>query len=464
MRIGMFPCALFCLGAGLTTACDAAKSAPLATAPNAPIAKVAGPAVDNNWPQWRGPNLNGSIDTANPPLTWSETENIVWKTKLPWWSGSTPIVWGDHIFVTSPEAATPENEKEVPRDDGPHAPGGPMLLLLCLNRADGAILWTRELGRDNRLKRKQNMSSPSPVTDGESVWVMTGMGKLFRFDFAGAEKWKRDINAEYKIMGQMWGYASSPTLAGDKLVLAVLHGYETDDPSFLLALNKATGETLWKAERPNDALQESPDSYATPQVCSFGGQAQIVMNGGDAITGTDPTTGKELWRVAGTNPDKSPWYRTIGSVVCGPNIILSPSRRDPLSALRPDAKGIVAESNVLWRFRKGPDVPTPVTDGKYVWFTDDDGRFSCLDANTGAELYKPQRIAQGTYSASLVKAGHKIYAINESGVTSVVTAGPEFKILATNALEDEYTLSSPVVLGDQMLIRTSTSLYLIGKK
>lgn len=418
-------------------------------------------ADDAFWPNWRGPLLNGSSEATGLPLKWSETENVKWRTELPWWSGSTPVVWGDRIFLTSPEKAEPGNE--APRDDGPHAPGGNGLLLLCLNRADGGILWTVKLGEGNRLKRKHNMASPSPVTDGAHVWVVTGQGQFVCLDFDGKEVWRRDIQKDYGTFGQMWGFASSPLLLSDRLILPVMHGWETDDPSYLLAVEKATGKTIWKTERPNEAIKESPDSYITPGLARLPGHDEVIVNAGDVVTGHDAKSGAELWRVRGINPTNSEWYRIIASPVVVGDLVLAPSRRNPLTAIRAGGKGDVTDTHKLWSYKAGPDVPTPVSDGRHVWVVDDDGRFTCLDAANGEPFYKPERIAQGTYSSSLLLADGKVYATSESGVTTVLEASKEFKVLAENSLNDEYTLSTPVVAGRNLLIRTSAYLYCIGE-
>ncbi len=420
--------------------------------------------AEENWPQWRGPNLNGTCDSKDLPLTWSETENIVWKTELPWWSGSTPIIWGDRIFLTSPEKSTPENQAGVPRREGSRDPGGPMLFLLCFNRADGKELWRRELGKGNALNRKGNKASPSPVTDGKNVWAVIGTGNIIAFDFDGKEIWRRNFQDEYGKFGQMWGYNSSPILYEDRLIFQVLHGYNTHDPSYLFAVDKLTGKTIWKTIRPTDAVKESPDAYSTPALLRYADRAEVVTSGGDAVTAHDPLSGKEIWRVGGFNPNKQPWNRTITSPLCVGDYVFAPSRRNPLLAIKAGGHGEVGLTHALWSYDKGPDVPTPVSDGKYLWIVDDQGIVSCLDVKTGKTTYDPKRIAAGTYTASLLLADGKILATTESATTTVLAATSEFKTLAVNQLDDEYTLASPIAVGTRIYIRTSTHLYCIGKK
>lgn len=418
------------------------------------------PSFAGNWPQWRGPHHNGISDSEAPPTSWSETENIVWKTELPWWSGSTPAVWGDRIFVASP-ARSEHKPGEPATWEGEHDPGGSTLHLICLDRATGEILWNRMTGEGNHLKRKHNMTSPSPVTDGEHVWIITGTGNLICFDMEGTEVWRRNIQEEYGNFGLMWGYANSPLLYKDRLIIPVLHGWETDASSFLFAADKKTGRTIWRAARPTDAIKESPDSYSTPQLAVYDGRPEVIINGGDVVTGNDPETGRELWRVGGLNPKNSEWYRIIASVVCMPDMIFVPTRNQPLLAVRPGARGDATATHVAWETKFGPDVPSPVSDGRFLYVVDDNGRFNCLDAKTGEAVYN-ERIARGTYSASLVLAADMIYAVNESAVTTIVATGPEFRVVAENTLDDEYTLSSPVIVDDELYIRTSGGLYRIG--
>jgi outer membrane protein assembly factor BamB len=397
----------------------------------------------DNWPQWRGPFLNGISAEKNLPLKWSAEENVTWKLAMPSWTGATPIIWGERIFLNVAEG-----------DD---------LLLWCVDRTKGALLWKKHISGGNTKMRKQNMSSPSPVTDGNSVWVMTGTGILKAFDFAGTEIWARDVQKDYGRFGLNWGYASSPLLYEDGLFVQVLHGMRTDDPSYVMRIDKKTGKTVWKVERPTQAIRESPDSYTTPALLKYGKNVEIVITGGDCVTGHDPATGKELWRANGLNPDNNPNYRIVASPVVSEGVVYAPSRVRPLLALKSGGRGDVTESSKLWSFGNGPDVPTPVTDGKYFYVVDDRGIVWCLDAKTGQPIWGPQRIKSATYSSSPVLADDKLYVTNEEGLTTVLKAGPKFEVLAENNLND-YTLSSPAVSDGQIFMRTSEYLFCIGKR
>jgi len=396
-----------------------------------------------NWPQWRGPQGNGVSAETDLPVTWSTTENVAWKLAMPERSGSTPVVWDDLVFLNVGE--------------------GPNLELWAVDRADGTVRWKRSLGDGNVRMRKQQMSSPSPVTDGQTVWVMTGTGVLKAFTYSGMERWARDIQQDYGRFGLNWGYASSPLLHEGALFVQVLHGMKTDDPSYLLRIDAATGETRWRVERPTRAIAESPDAYTTPALLQYADVTEIVISGGDVVTGHDPATGRELWRVNGLNPTNNRSYRIVASPVVYDDLIFTPSRERPLLALRPGGRGDVSGSHVRWRFNNGPDVPTPVTDGAYFYSINDRGIMYCLNARTGETVYGPQRLRNATYSGSAVLAGGRIYITDEDGVTSVVRAGPKFEILAENDLVD-YTLSSPAVSDGQIFIRTAAFVYAIGDR
>ena len=342
------------------------------------------PAHAENWPQWRGPNQNGISGEKDLPVHWSTTENVAWKLPTPSRTGATPIIWGNRIFLNVAD--------------------GDNLELWCVDKGTGAIAWKRPLAPGNYKINKQNMSSPSPVTDGRSVYVMTGLGVLKGFDFSGNELWARDIQKDYGKFGLNWGYASSPLLYEDGLYVQVLHGMKTHDPSYVMRIDVRTGKTVWRVIRPTDAVRESPDSYTTPALLKYGGQAEIVITGGDYITGHDPATGKELWRGGGFNTDKQTAYRIIASPVVYGDIVYAPTRVKPLIAFRAGGRGDISTTHRLWSFDNGPDVPTPVTDGKYFYSVNDRGILWCLDARTGAQIWGGQRIKPATYSSSPVLA------------------------------------------------------------
>jgi outer membrane protein assembly factor BamB len=409
----------------------------------AALALLALPVCAENWPQWRGPNLNSTTSETGLPVKWSPEENITWKLPLPAWSGATPIIWGDHIFLNVAESGS--------------------LYLWCVDRRGPKLEWKKFLSDGDHKERKQNMSSPSPVTDGQHVWVMTGTGALKAFDFAGNEIWARNIQADYGRFGLNWGYASSPLLYEDALFVQVLHGMKTKDPSYLLRIDKKTGKTVWRIERHHNAVLESPDSYSTPIIAKSGNETQLVVLGADIVTGHDLRTGEELWRMTGFNPTNDRNFRTIASAIYSDGIVYAPTRERPLQAFKIGGRGDITKSNLLWQFNNGPDVPTPLVDGKYFYSINDRGIMWCLDAKAGEQIYGSQRLKPGTYSASPILADGKIYVTNEDGVTMVIKAGPKFEVVAENNMND-YCLSTISVSEGQLFLRTAQALHCIGKR
>lgn len=438
-----------------------------------PVAAAGAGAGGEDWPHWRGPTRDGVSGETGLPVRWNTEEGVLWKTEMPAWSGATPIVSGDTVFlnvsIPAEGTAVPANPSEGRRRRRGAAPTGRgnvaysgRLELWALDRGDGAVRWKRPLGDRDRRGRKQNMSSPSPVTDGERVFALTGTGVLKAFDFAGAEIWDRDLQADYGDFGLNWGYASSPLLFGDALFVQVLHGMKTDDPSYLLRISPDTGETVWRVERPTEAIRESPDSYTTPFVHRVEGRDELVVTGGDVVTGHDLDTGRERWRSGGLNPENNASYRIVSSPVVKDGIIYAPTRVKPLLALRTGGEGDITDSHRIWSFDRGPDVPSPVTDGKRFYVVTDNGVLYALDARTGEVVSGPHRLPSGTYSASPVLAEGRIYIINEDGVASVVRVdGGDLEVLAENDM-DSYTLSSMAFSRGQIFLRTAEALYCIG--
>lgn len=457
-------------------------------------------ALGQNWPHWRGPSHNGVSDETGLPVSWGatcaaedlaadvefggphpaepqpsimtaqrgrgggqegrpltpvgcsnfETQNIAWTLPLPAYSGSTPIIWGDRIFLN---VATAANTGE--------------LELWAVNRLNGSVIWKRPMADTNHMERKQNMSSPSPVTDGQHVWVMTGVGILKAFDFDGNEIWARNIQ-EYGRFGLNWGYASSPLLHGNALYVQVLHGMKTDEPSYVLKIDKMTGKTLWHVERLTDAIHESPDSYTTPAWIEAGGRAELIITGGDVVSGHDPETGREYWRADVLNPQNNRDYRIVASPTIAAGLIIAPTRNNPMVAIRPGGSGDVAGSHIVWKFAQGPDVPTPVSDGSLLYVVRDTGVVFALDVRTGETVYGPERLPRGTYSASPILADGKIYVTTEEdGITTVFRAGPKFEILSSNELLGDcspYCLSTVAISEGQIFMRTSSFLWAIGER
>ncbi len=461
------------------------------------------PLIAGDWPQWRGPDGTGISAAKNLPVNWSADENVAWKVALPAWSGSTPIVVGDRVFVMSP-STQPKTEtaavEEAPPRRGPgnrgvenrgqgnrgpanrgqgnrpagrrgpqqsavDGPGGQELLMICLSRQDGTELWRAQVDSGNELKRKQNNSSPSPVSDGKHVWATTGNGIVRGYTVDGKALWKVSLEDEYGDFGLNWGFASSPLLYEGKLIIGVVRGQNTDAPGYVVALDGATGKEVWKVDRPSDAPWESKDAYTTPIPVDVNGETQIVVSGGAYVTSHDPKTGHEIWRSGGLNPENARNYRIIASPVAANGIVYAPSRKTPLLAIKADGKGDVTDTHLAWKMedRAGPDVPTPISDGTYFYVLNDFGQISCFDARSGKNLWGPEETGIGRVSSSPILADGKLYLVSETAEVAVVQAGSTFKLLGNNSLDDTYTLSSPAAAGNQLFIRTGGHLYCLSK-
>lgn len=396
----------------------------------------------DNWPNWRGPAFNGVSGATGFPTKWSQTENVAWKVPLPGGSGSTPIVWGDDIFVTS--AADGKN------------------VVMCFDHL-GKKRWEQAVGEDRKGKhrRKGSGSHPSPATDGERVYVYYRSGDLACLDFDGRILWHKNLQAMYGPDTLWWDLGTSPVLTSDLVVVATQH----DKPSYMAAFNKLTGEVAWKHDRNMDAPREANQSYTTPLVLTQDGREVIYVLGADHVTAHDAETGEEIWRVGGLNPRQQQFFRSIASPVVSDGILVAPyARGQTLTAIRLGGKGDVTDTHVAWtKDGLSSDVPTPAAvDGK-LYVATDRGTVACLNIQTGQELWLG-KVTGGsvTISSSPVAVDGKIYVTSEAGTTYILEQGDEFKLLAANEL-GEFTLATPVFTRNHILIRTFENLYCIGK-
>jgi outer membrane protein assembly factor BamB len=397
----------------------------------------------DNWPQWRGPNNDGISKEKNLPTEWSETKNIVWKLKLPGMGSATPVVWGDLIFVTS------DDTKDV--------------FLQCIS-TKGEEVWKKKFGESNGKKYHgdSNNASPSPSTDGKNVWCFSGNGDLACFDFGGKEIWKINTQDRYgKVKFQWGGIHSSPVLYEDRLYLQLLNGNGQN----VVALNKATGEEVWKIERKSDGRGECLEVYASPFIWQNGKDAYLVVHGNDYATAHRLKDGSEIWRVGDLN-SKSNYnstYRFVSSPVMTPDLIVVPTAKGgAVVAVKPNATGTfgTGSDNEIWRLKRGtPDVCIPLVEDGLVYL-DNDATVTCLDAKTGKEYYS-EKIHGGIYRGSPLYADGKIYYSCQDGTVTVVKAGPKFEVLAVNKLSDKIN-ASPVVANGRIYIRGWDNLYAIS--
>ena len=412
-----------------------------------------------NWPQWRGPLFNGSTSEKKLPAAWSRTENVAWTAPLPGYSGATPAIWDDSVFVS-----TPDPQKN--------------LLLVCLDRKSGQIRWQKTVAAGDREAGRNNMASPSPVTDGKSVYILFATGDLVAFDFAGKELWRRQLVKDYGPLADKWIYGSSPLLYLGKLLVQVLRsspraaeagsGAEAKaaSGSFLLCLDPATGTNLWQCVRPTDARDESQEAYSTPIPCVGPGGAEILVVGGDYLTAHAVATGAELWRCGGLNLRHERSWRIVPSPVVIDGIILACApKRDPVLAVKDGGKGLVTDTHIAWQFKEFPsDCVTPlVWDGKFFVLDGDHQMMTCLNPKTGDKIWQGNLGVREIFRASPTVADGRIYCVSESGTVVVLSAGASFEVLATIPLGEGPVRSSIAIAHGQLFIRTAKNLYCVGK-
>jgi hypothetical protein len=397
----------------------------------------------DNWPQWRGPDFNGVSRETGLPAEWGEAKNVVWKLPLPGQGNSTPAVWGDRIFLTSQDGAD--------------------LVLVCAG-TDGKLLWKRKLGTGKKIYRgdEANDASPSPSTDGKHVYAFIGLGDLACFDFDGNEVWRFSPQERYGRFRIQFGMHTTPLLYDGRLYLQLIHS----GGAWVVAIDAATGQDVWKVARPSDGHDECEHSYASPTLWRNGSDAYLIVHGNDYATAHRLGDGSELWRVGDLNP-KDRYNRTlrfIASPVAVPDLIVIPSAKNgPVVGLSPDARGPVTTGSQYERWRMAhntPDVPSPLVHDGLVYLSRENGNLICLDAKTGKELYT-ERTHSDRHRASPVYADGKVYLTARDGTVSVVQAGPKFKLLASNKLPDLFT-ASPAVANGRIYLRGFEALYAIG--
>ena len=382
------------------------------------LAFLASTALADNWAHWRGPTGNGTAPNASPPIEWSNTKNVRWKAELAGSGLSSPIVWDNQVFVTT----------AVPTD-GP-ASGRLQTLefkLLCFDRNDGKLHWQRTatVARPHEGTHETNgFASASPCTDGQFVYAHFGSRGLYCFSMSGELVWKRDDFGKMQTFHE-FGEGSSPTLSGNMILVP----WDHNGPSALYALDKRTGNTIWKTDR------DEPTEWSTPLVVEHDGHQQVVLNGQNAIRSYDLATGKELWRFGGKA------RRPISSAVALPGLVIvcSGFQGSFIGAFRLDGQGnLEGTDQVSWTLnRDAPDVASPIlSSGRLYFYKAKSGLLSCVDAATGRPHYLTRRTGLGNTYASPVAAGGHVYLTALNGTTVVIKDADKFEIEATNSLDE----------------------------
>lgn len=457
----------------------------MATAPW--FSLLAAPDEGAHWPQWRGPNGDGTAAAhSDPPVEWSEDRNIKWKLPIPGDGSGTPIVWGNKLFVqtavkagASADAARGNGAETIlvaqangddPRPEfrrrgrpgggrsGPGGGGGAateahQFILLCIDRSKGEILWQRVAAEEKPHEGHHGshaFGSHSPVTDGEHVYAFFGSRGLFCYDMEGNLKWKRDLGD--MTMRSTFGEGNSAAIHGNTLVVP----WDHEGPSAIYALDKKTGETMWKTDRDEDS------TWASPLIIEHGGKVQVVTNGHTAVRSYDLASGDLLWQSGGQTerPVSTP-------VTDGTNVYVgSGFRGSYLEAIKLGASGEVAGTEaIVWSVdRNTPDVPSLLLSGKRLYYlSQKSGIVTCCDAATGKVHFGPERLpGLSVVYSSPVAANGNVYLTGREGMTIVFKDADEFEIVATNKLDDGID-GSPVVVGNEIYLRGKHYLYCIAE-
>jgi outer membrane protein assembly factor BamB len=419
----------------------------------------------NHWPQFRGPGSLGVADDPALPDKWSTTENVAWKTPIPGMGWSSPIIWGDRIFLTTVVSA---GEVEAPKK-GLYFGGERhnisqaehRWMVYCLDFKSGRVLWEREVHRGtppSTRHLKNSYASETPVTDGERVYAYFGNLGVFAFDFNGKQVWKVNFPVRKTRFG--WGTAASPIVHRDRLYIV----NDNDEESALLAFDKRTGRELWRTPR------EKGTNWATPFVWETERRTEIVAPGFKKIDSYD-LNGKPLWELKGMSTIAIPTPFTKFGLLYVTSGYVGDQHR-PVYAIKPGAAGDISlkegetsNSHIAWYLPQGgPYNPSPIVYGDYYYTLLDRGFFTCHDARTGREIYGKQRIdpASGAFTASPWAANGKIFCLSEDGDTYVIEAGAEYKLVGKNSV-DEMCMATPAVARGSLLLRTASQLYRISR-
>jgi outer membrane protein assembly factor BamB len=414
----------------------------------------------DNWPHWRGPLANGTAPRGKPPIRWDATTNIAWKTPIPGRGSSTPIVWGDLVFVTTAvDTKKVAEAKDLPKPDPRFADKKTeapntyhRFLVLAIDRKSGKVRWQRTC--TERVPHEghhftHSYAAGSPVTDGKRLYVSFGSFGVYCYDLAGNLVWKRDLGRMETRLG--WGEASTPALHGNRLFLT----WDHEGDSAMIALEADTGKTAWKVDR------DEVTTWATPLVVVHRGKTQVIVPATKKVRSYDAADGKVLWETKGltVNCIPSPVMRD-GVVYC-----ISGYKGSAGVAVPLDARG-EADAKVLWRLdRNTPYVPSPLLVGERMYFTlYNEPILSCVDVKNGEFVFEKYRLTRlRALYASPVAADGRIYIVDRDGTTMVLAHGDKLSVLAVNRLGEEID-ASPVVVGKQLFLRSNKTLFCIEEK
>lgn len=396
-----------------------------------PLSPQLSDSATTNWPRWRGPAENGHTPDKNLATTWTDAD-LAWKTALPGLGQSSPIVWGDRIFLTS---ALEQGKQRV---------------VFCIDRKDGKLLWqqTAWTGEPEKVHIMNGWASPSCTTDGEVVIAFFGRGGMHAYSVDGKHLWTRDLGA----FESPWGVSACPILVDD----LVIQNCDADADAYITALNKKTGAEVWRTKRRDHR------GWSTPIVVNLDGRRELVVNGHEGAQAYDPATGRDLWFCKGFAGRGEPTVTPAGDVLCVVNGLSG-----DFYSVRPGGNGDVTQTHMAWHTPRkgGRDCPSPIVVGKYIIVCDMAGIATCYNAADG-QVYWKERLP-GKYSGSPIAANGLVYFLNEDGRTVVIEPGETLKIVAENQLtatDEEIFRASLTPSDGQLFIRSTQVLYCVGKR
>ncbi|MFK5922309.1 MAG: PQQ-binding-like beta-propeller repeat protein [Verrucomicrobiota bacterium] len=419
-------------------------------------------AAAENWPNWRGPNNNGSTSEKGFPDKFSKTENLLWEVDLPGDGASAPIVWQDGIYLTSIDESV----------DG--------VVAMKLDRKTGKVLWKKPFGKGMRQDDRSTYAAPSAVTDGKTVFFFSGTGDLVAYDLDGKEIWARNIQKDYGTFAFGWTFSTSPVLWDGTLYLQVLQrDVAVDDKgfkdrineSYLLAMDPATGKEKWRHIRQTPALMESREAFSTPVPSEHNGRKELLVVGGDYLTSHDPQTGKELWRWGTWNPDKEKYWRLVPSPVYGDGTVLVCGPKSAQAyGIKAGGSGTLGDDAIAWKSEGklvAADVPTPLYyQGRFYLLNGRKKVISCIEPKSGKVLWSEKLNAKVKLEASPTGADGKIYIISHLGEVFVVKAGDQFELISESNMgvaQSTYIRSPIVAAQGNLFIRANNKLFCVGK-
>jgi len=411
-----------------------ALAALIAVAPQTPA---------SNWPQWRGPSNNG-VAPGDAPSTWSDSSNVAWQAAIPGRGHSSPVVWGDRIFLTT----------AIPTGEGPGLVEH-RFEVMALDRASGKVVWSKTATVATPHEPHHHMygsfASNSPVTDGRRVYASFGSRGLYVYDMNGNEVWKKDFGVKLQMFRQ-FGEGGAPVLHGDRLIVLMDHQGE----SFLAMLDAATGREIWRTDRTGDSVT----NWSTPSAIEHAGAKQIVVSASRRVHAYDFDTGKSIWSVAGLGQNTIPQPVQHRDLVW----VMSGYRNPKGLAVRLGREGdLTATDAIVWTQDRGLSyTASPALHEGILYMITDTAMVSAFRMDTGEPLYHQVRLPKPyNIKASPVIAGGKIYYATEEGDVIVAKTGPAFEIIATNALTDQSFVASPAIAGGDIFLRSRTHLFRI---